>query len=449
MPGKTEKAFATLSLILFSNALVPKLFHGHLSVPGILERYLPGHSGHMTIVIFGTLYFILFIHLFIDRSRFEWFLRLLERHWFLFLPAVWASLSTFWSLDAALTLRRSAALFCTTGFGIYLGGRFDIAGQLRVLSNAILFIAVLSLFFVYLTPWGIHVNEIQGSGIYSGFWMGAFVHKNALSTIMCLGVIAFFCMFGMQRVRPRGRLPLIGNLWQCLPLFLLIVLIIGSRGMTSILGLICAVVGYFLYRSFTTKPLLKEALVLFIVVFMVIGTVIFAVHAKELLSFLGKDLTLTGRVPLWKVLSTFMLERPWLGYGFTAFMSDKSPILHIIWNAVGWEQFNAHNGWIQLHLDMGLIGFLVVVGILINFIYHSYYFVLRNPDGLSNFWPLLFITFVLVVNFSTYLLFSQHSLSWILIASTLVAMRQKQAYGKDHSHDAECLDIPGPSSRPI
>ena len=42
-------------------------------------------------------------------------------------------------------------------------------------------------------------------------------------------------------------------------------------------------------------------------------------NASTLLSSIGKDATLTGRVDLWPAVLDKIWQRPWLGYGFSEF----------------------------------------------------------------------------------------------------------------------------------
>ena len=75
---------------------------------------------------------------------------------------------------------------------------------------------------------------------------------------------------------------------------------------------------------------------------------------------LGRNAQLTGRVELWLILPSYIADRPWLGYGFGAFWVADSENVALIWDAVGWAPPEAHNGWLDLLLELGVVGLAVL-----------------------------------------------------------------------------------------
>lgn len=74
--------------------------------------------------------------------------------------------------------------------------------------------------------------------------------------------------------------------------------------------------------------------------------------------------TLTGRTALWEFLLDFVSENPYWGAGFGAYWSDAN----IFWVQIyqGWAAPAAHNGFIDVFLNTGLIGLLFLIAIVIN-----------------------------------------------------------------------------------
>jgi len=77
----------------------------------------------------------------------------------------------------------------------------------------------------------------------------------------------------------------------------------------------------------------------------------------------GKDPTLTDRTKIWAILLG-MHTNPLLGTGYQSFW--LGPRLAYVWNFGGLGHINeAHNGYLQVYLDLGLIGVALLIGFLI------------------------------------------------------------------------------------
>jgi len=81
--------------------------------------------------------------------------------------------------------------------------------------------------------------------------------------------------------------------------------------------------------------------------------------AEQIFATLGRDPTLSGRVPLWQFVWQQIGYRPWLGYGFSVFF-DIDWVEAYTMEAMVWSIPNAHNGYLELWLGLGLAGPIVV-----------------------------------------------------------------------------------------
>ena len=72
---------------------------------------------------------------------------------------------------------------------------------------------------------------------------------------------------------------------------------------------------------------------------------------------LGRDMTFTDRVPLWKNLLDWGFEKPFLGYGYETFWTGERLIL-----IPGFQE--AHNGYLELFLDGGMLALLLFTAVL-------------------------------------------------------------------------------------
>jgi len=74
------------------------------------------------------------------------------------------------------------------------------------------------------------------------------------------------------------------------------------------------------------------------------------------IAMLGRQPDLTTRVPMWEDLLK-MVKNPLVGFGYESFwMGARQQIVLERWGLYS----NAHNGYIQMYLDLGYIGLLFV-----------------------------------------------------------------------------------------
>jgi len=80
-----------------------------------------------------------------------------------------------------------------------------------------------------------------------------------------------------------------------------------------------------------------------------------------LVETLGRDPTLTGRTELWKEI-VGMTGNPWFGTGFESFW--MGPRLDKIWSEHWWHPNEAHNGYLEVFLNLGWTG-MILLGVVI------------------------------------------------------------------------------------
>jgi exopolysaccharide production protein ExoQ len=96
-------------------------------------------------------------------------------------------------------------------------------------------------------------------------------------------------------------------------------------------------------------------------IFLVLAQSMFDVWGS-FLQFLGKDQTLTDRTGVWHDALQIHIN-PLLGAGFESFwLGDR---LKIMWDKWAWHPNQAHNGYIETYLNLGLIGLFLLVALLI------------------------------------------------------------------------------------
>lgn len=317
-------------------------------------------------------------------------------------------LSSFWSSDPDTTVRRVIALLGTTIFGLYLASRYTLKEQLKLCAYMLVISAVMCFLFAILLPqYGIDPNQ-------NGSWRGIYPTKNVLGkTFVLSGAIFFFLAMTTKENRWFSWL---GYLTSGL-------LILLSRSTTSIVNLIIITAAFLIYDRIL--HLKYKVMIPILTLLSIIGIAFYALFISEadtILGSVGKDTTLTGRSELWPVVLQMIAKKPWLGYGYGAFWIEQNSESSIVVQAVQWDAPNAHNGFLDLWLALGLLGILVfIIGFVINFLRAIY--LIRYNGKSEILWLLVYLTFTLLSNITETTLLGQNNLEWVLYVSAILSSK--------------------------
>jgi exopolysaccharide production protein ExoQ len=139
-------------------------------------------------------------------------------------------------------------------------------------------------------------------------------------------------------------------------------------------------------------------------------------NSDAALTLLGRDSTLTGRTQLWHECMVSILKRPMLGYGFDAFWRGMIGESARVTLAVHWLVPTAHNGALQLWLDLGAVGLTLFVVAFAVYTAKSLRFYLSNESHLRA-WPLAYLAFVFFYNFTEVTELEQNNIFTMLLAA--------------------------------
>jgi O-antigen ligase len=100
---------------------------------------------------------------------------------------------------------------------------------------------------------------------------------------------------------------------------------------------------------------------------------------EQLAEMVGRNGTLTGRTDLWNILLS-MHTNPLVGTGYESFW--LGPRLEWIWQRFTFVN-EAHNGYLEIYLNLGLIG-LFLLGVFLIATYRKICERLSSPSGLGS-----------------------------------------------------------------
>ena len=259
-----------------------------------------------------------------------------------FLFAGMVAFSVFWSADPGETLRRSVIFVAVTLFAGYLILRFslhEIVGMFAVMFGVS---AVLNLAFIVAFPlYGIASD---------GLWTGVLTHKNSLGYLSALGIPTLLVA---ARAYPVVRLLFYSAAGiQAL-------LLVGSDSKTMLAATVLTIVLLLLYNGFRALRTLRGAVILGLMGGSAFMAAFATVNIGPLTTWLGKDISLTGRLPLWESLLPVIGERIWIGHGYSAAFGGWFSPIHEAWLQSLWKPNDAHNAYLQIWLELGVIGLVL------------------------------------------------------------------------------------------
>ncbi|MFD0482555.1 O-antigen ligase family protein [Kineococcus sp. GCM10028916] len=253
--------------------------------------------------------------------------------------------SSAWSADPALSIRRGVAVVLTATFGLHLATRFSFAQVLRLLVLVLGATMVLSVLTIWLLPeWG---TSALG-------WRGVFLFKNNLGRFAGLTAVAALVLAGADGVVKRQRVVL-----QLLA-FVSVVLLVGSQARSALVVFVMCLVGLWLFPNRRRRPGVTPSIAVAFVAVLLVAYLV-GLRPAVVLSLLGKDSSLTGRTPLWHYVVQSIEMHPWVGFGFSGFWGGADAPSAAVWAHISWLPRHAHNGILDLWLDLGAVGVLLLL----------------------------------------------------------------------------------------
>ncbi|MCP4221820.1 MAG: O-antigen ligase family protein [Actinomycetia bacterium] len=311
--------------------------------------------------------------------------------------------STFWSVDPVETASRGIVFIAVTLFASYLVLRFSLDQIIRLLAVMFLISAMINVAFIAAFPqFGIDSDDR---------FTGVFPQKNALGYVAALAIPTL--IVAGRAYRP-GRFFAYGGVLVQLGL------LIGSQSKTMLVAGLVPTALMVVYHLFRSRKTLRGAVLLSLG-----GSALFTVafataNIGILAEWLDKDVTLTGRVPMWQSLIPVAIERPWLGHGYAATFGGYFSPVHELWIQARWNPSHAHNALLQIWLEIGIFAVVLFLIVYLRAVARAIKIVAIVP-GAVGLWPLVFLTSTLLMSITESGMSSEF-LGWMMFVVAVLSV---------------------------
>ena len=366
-----------------------------MSADAILEGSPIDRAVFILLIIIGVLI--------LRQRRINWNVLFTQNAW-IWLYFVFGAVSFFWSDYPLVSFKRwiKASGTVIMALVVLTEERHYEAIGFILRRLAFLFLPLSVLFIKYYPDFGraYHLGRPMFTGIATG--------KNGLG-LMCL-LPAIYFSWNMLISRSEGNA---SEQRLHYSIYLIIIPMIAwllymANSATAVACTIVAICLFAICRqpAMVNKP--QRILHLGIACVVLFGIMEFAFDVKDIIiSMLGRRPDLTTRVPMWEDLLS-LVRNPLLGVGYESFwLGDRRQYMADHWGIV----CQAHNGYLEMYLNLGLIGLLFVAGWIVSGLKKvQRYLYIDYPAAILR---LCFIVVVSLLNYTEATFFGVSSL-WLL-----------------------------------
>ena len=279
----------------------------------------------------------------------------------------------------------------------------------------------------------------QYDWVGNAMYVGPTTGKNLLGVVALLSGLFFFwdtvTRWSDRKERRTRRIIRVNFAFLAMTLWVLNLANSATSRVCLVLG--CLVIAAAHSKVFRRRPALLKVLIPTGFCLYVILALGFGMNG-DMAGAVGKDPTLTDRTQIWGFLLN-MHTNPLLGTGYETFW--LGPRLQWFWQMSGEGHINeAHNGYLEVYLNLGIIGLLLLVG----FLMASYRTICRRLTPFSSFASLSLALWIVFLFYNVTEAGFRSGLMWLVLLTVAIA-GPELAY--DRVHNTAASDNAGAKER--
>ena len=314
-----------------------------------------------------------------------------------------ATLSIAWSFYPAATGLGIAATLITTTVGTAIAVTYSWRDLLRCLGLALRLVLGLSLLFEFVVAAFVRhpvLPLMPSPGIdYAAlpdkipkmlFWsrnelfevldggriQGIVGNSALLAFVAIVGVIVFALQFADRSVKRR---------WSIVWLAVAVANLLFTRSATVTVALVVVVAVTLAILLVRRAPTPRARAITYggILAVVAVGVVTAIVFHRQILALLGKSEDLTGRLGIWEGVIGLAQQRPVFGWGWVSYWIPwVAPFNDPAFFRNGVQQTHAHNAWLDVWLQLGIVGVVVLAALVLSALVLSWSFAVDRAQDL-------------------------------------------------------------------
>ncbi len=263
-------------------------------------------------------------------------------------------------------------------------------------------------------------------------WRGGFTHKNGMAPFMLFAVIT---LWYLDRNRVRRTMGIAAAVFF---------IVVAQSTTALVVGGCLFLAGVGIRTLTTTVPQLRTTVLAFVttLIAMVAGALILAL--PHLTDLLGKDPTLSRRTEIWDGVLRVLVDRPLHGFGIGGVWIDQAASQTVeIHRGLGFVVFHSHNGFLEVALQLGLVGLALYLGIVFGLARRALGGLDTNPTMAA--YTLSFLTLVVLTSISEVTTFG----IWLALAAALYTVALRDGNPSPRVEQPVGANGPSRSRRPL
>lgn len=308
----------------------------------------------------------------------------------LFATLALMTLSIAWSFYPGASALGVVATLCTTVYAVFLASCFTWAELVDALARAMRLVLALSLLFEFvvavfirgpITPLWVDYSDLDKIPqayywsrdlLFSGGRIQGIVgNANILAMAALLSLIAEVA----RAIAGRGSR--IGSgIWILVAVG---VLALTRSSTVLVAAAVVAVIvsaAWFARRGSGAR---RTGTTIALPVLVVAGAALAVVFRAPLLALLGRSSDLTNRLDIWEIVAATGAERPVAGWGWVSYWAPWVQPFHDLVVIKGVTYLQAHNAWLDVFLQLGVLGLVVVGLFVLTTVVRTWSFALDGP----------------------------------------------------------------------